>query len=50
VGTLIILTPATAWLSKKANIIQTELMSATDERVNLTNEILQGIRIIKYFS
>jgi ABC-type multidrug transport system fused ATPase/permease subunit len=50
VGTLVILTPATAWLSKKANIIQTELMSATDDRVNMTNEVLQGIRIIKYFS
>ena len=49
-GTLLIMGPATTWLSKKANDLQTELMEATDNRVNITNEVLQGIRIIKYFA
>ncbi|KAJ3384810.1 hypothetical protein HDU92_003409 [Lobulomyces angularis] len=49
-GVLIVLAPLTAYVSKIANDIQTDLMEATDNRVNITNEVLQGIRIIKYFS
>ncbi|TPX56510.1 hypothetical protein SpCBS45565_g08389 [Spizellomyces sp. 'palustris'] len=37
-------------VGKQIGIIQEQLMSATDKRVNVANEVLQGIRIIKYFS
>lgn len=49
-GTLLVMGPLTAYLSKRANDLQTELMESTDDRVNITNEVLQGIRIIKYFA
>ncbi|KAJ3328221.1 hypothetical protein HDU76_010362 [Blyttiomyces sp. JEL0837] len=41
--------PLTASLGKWASNVQTTLMGSTDKRVNQTNEVLNGIRIIKYF-
>ncbi|KAJ3393133.1 hypothetical protein HDU92_007964 [Lobulomyces angularis] len=48
-GTLLVIGPLTSWLAKRAQDLQLELMQATDARVNVTNEVLQGLRIIKYF-
>ncbi|KAJ1547646.1 hypothetical protein HK096_001625, partial [Nowakowskiella sp. JEL0078] len=42
--------PLTAWAGALYNSFQDKLLGAADKRVNLTNEILQGIRIIKYFA
>jgi ABC-type multidrug transport system fused ATPase/permease subunit len=41
--------PLNGYLGSWINQIQDELMTTTDNRVDATNEILNGIRIIKYF-
>ncbi|RKP02430.1 hypothetical protein CXG81DRAFT_10769 [Caulochytrium protostelioides] len=42
--------PIGAWLGRLINRYQETLMTATDARISLTNEVLNGIRIVKYFS
>ncbi|KAG0369465.1 hypothetical protein BGZ54_009889 [Gamsiella multidivaricata] len=42
--------PFNLFLTKRVEIIQDELMKATDKRAELMNELLQAIRIIKFFS
>ncbi|KAJ3414779.1 hypothetical protein HDV05_006026 [Chytridiales sp. JEL 0842] len=42
--------PTTALLGSRMIKGQTELSEATDARTHLTNEVLQGIKIVKYFS
>ncbi|KAF9169455.1 hypothetical protein BGX20_010302 [Mortierella sp. AD010] len=42
--------PFNLYLTKKVEKIQDELMRATDKRSELMNELLQAIRIIKFFS
>lgn len=49
-ATVIIMTPLTYWFASMFGRYQDELMSATDQRVEKTNELLQSIRIIKYFA
>ncbi|KAJ3261407.1 hypothetical protein HK103_006015 [Boothiomyces macroporosus] len=47
---IIILTPATSHLGKRILKHQTALLRNTDSRVTKINELLQGIRIVKYFA
>lgn len=42
--------PITGYLSMKLNKVYTTLMSAKDKRNELTNELLQGIRMVKFFA
>lgn len=42
--------PFNLYLTNKVEKIQDELMKATDKRAELMNELLQAIRIIKFFS
>ncbi|KAJ3089424.1 hypothetical protein HK102_006441, partial [Quaeritorhiza haematococci] len=42
--------PATTIIGKWTARVQTKLMDSTDNRVNIMNEVLNGIRIIKYFA
>jgi ABC-type multidrug transport system fused ATPase/permease subunit len=42
--------PITGWLSVKLNKVYQTLMSAKDKRNELTNELLQGIRMVKFFA
>ncbi|KAI8601841.1 hypothetical protein EDD21DRAFT_373502 [Dissophora ornata] len=42
--------PFNLYLTKKVEKIQDDLMRATDKRAELMNELLQAIRIIKFFS
>ncbi|KAF9914536.1 hypothetical protein BX616_008097 [Lobosporangium transversale] len=42
--------PFNLYLTNKVETIQDELMKATDKRAELMNELLQAIRIIKFFS
>ncbi|KAF9920021.1 hypothetical protein FBU30_010239 [Linnemannia zychae] len=42
--------PFNLYLTSKVEKIQDELMKATDKRAELMNELLQAIRIIKFFS
>ncbi|RKO92852.1 P-loop containing nucleoside triphosphate hydrolase protein, partial [Blyttiomyces helicus] len=48
-GVIILFFPAGAFIGQFMGKAQEALMETTDKRVNATNEMLQGIRIIKYF-
>ncbi|KAI1822918.1 multidrug resistance-associated protein [Xylaria intraflava] len=45
-----LLLPVNISLAKGFNYTQKKIMAATDKRIHTTNEILQNIRIIKYFA
>lgn len=47
---LLITSPLGGYIGKAISRIQEELMGNTDKRVSIMNEILQGVRIIKYFA
>ncbi|KAG0252846.1 hypothetical protein BG011_006711 [Mortierella polycephala] len=42
--------PFNLYLTNKVEMIQDELMRATDKRAELMNELLQAIRVVKFFS
>jgi len=42
--------PAQYLITRRFNVVQDNLMSATDKRVTRLNEVLQSIRIIKFFA
>ena len=47
---MVFLLPVNYFLAKGFNITSKSIMQATDKRINVTNEVLQNIRIIKYFA
>ncbi|CAN6663394.1 ATP-dependent bile acid permease [Trichomonascus vanleenenianus] len=47
---MIAVMPINYWFSRKFASFQDRLMAVTDRRVEKTNEVLQAIRIIKYFA
>ncbi|KAI0157875.1 P-loop containing nucleoside triphosphate hydrolase protein [Hypoxylon sp. FL1284] len=47
---MVVLLPMNILLAKGFNYTQRKIMAATDKRIHTTNEILQNIRIIKYFA
>lgn len=47
---MVLLLPINIALAKGFNWSQKKIMAATDKRIHTTNEILQNIRIIKYFA
>lgn len=47
---MVILIPVNILLAQGFNYTQKKIMSATDKRIHSTNEVLQNIRIIKYFA
>ncbi|RKO93599.1 P-loop containing nucleoside triphosphate hydrolase protein, partial [Blyttiomyces helicus] len=47
---IILLIPAGTFFGKLMGDMEDDLMETTDKRVNAVNEMLQGIRIIKYFA
>ncbi|KAJ2996301.1 hypothetical protein NUW58_g1011 [Xylaria curta] len=47
---MVLLLPINIFLAKGFNYTQKKIMAATDKRIHTTNEILQNIRIIKYFA
>ncbi|KAI1076106.1 P-loop containing nucleoside triphosphate hydrolase protein [Whalleya microplaca] len=47
---MVFLLPINILLAKGFNWTQRKIMAATDKRIHSTNEILQNIRIIKYFA
>ncbi|KPI36996.1 ATP-dependent bile acid permease [Cyphellophora attinorum] len=42
--------PLNMWIAKSFQRAQKRIMAATDKRIHATNEVLQNIRIIKYFA
>ncbi|GAB0137168.1 hypothetical protein EsDP_00005448 [Epichloe bromicola] len=47
---MVCLLPVNYFLAKGFNATSKNIMAATDKRINVTNEVLQNIRIIKYFA
>ncbi|POR38233.1 ATP-dependent bile acid permease [Tolypocladium paradoxum] len=47
---MVFLLPVNYFLARGFNITSKNIMAATDKRINVTNEVLQNIRIIKYFA
>ncbi|XP_043841698.1 ATP-binding cassette sub-family C member 2 [Dromiciops gliroides] len=49
-GVMILLIPINAFLATKSRAIQVENMKNKDKRLKVMNEILSGIKILKYFA
>lgn len=47
---MVFLLPVNYLIGKGFSITSTNIMAATDKRISITNEVLQNIRIIKYFA
>jgi len=47
---MILIAPVSSWITKKMGAIQKVNMQNKDQRTKLVNEILNGIRVIKFFS
>lgn len=47
---MIIMLPFNYWMSSRFSKIQEDLMKTTDIRINRMNELLNSVRIIKYFA
>lgn len=47
---MILAMPLNYYIAQKFSRTQQKVMAATDARINTTNEVLQNIRIIKYFA
>ena len=47
---MILVMPLNLFIAKQFSKVQKKVMAATDVRIHSTNEILQNIRIIKYFA
>ena len=47
---MVLIFPAQYFITRRFNVVQDNLMSATDKRVTRLNEVLQSIRIIKFFA
>ncbi len=50
IGLMILVTPLNLCIAKQFTKFQKIIMAATDARIHTTNEVLQNIRIIKYFA
>ncbi|KAI5791332.1 P-loop containing nucleoside triphosphate hydrolase protein [Pyronema domesticum] len=50
ISIMVILMPLNYIISARFSAIQKDIMAATDKRIHTTNEVLQNIRIIKYFA
>jgi len=50
IGVMILLLPFNYAISTRFSVIQKRIMSTTDKRIHATNEVLQNIRIIKFFA
>ncbi|XP_078352062.1 ATP-binding cassette sub-family C member 10-like isoform X2 [Oculina patagonica] len=49
-GFAILLIPVNRWLAEKIQKLSKEMMTQKDKRVKVMNEILQGIRVIKFYA
>jgi len=50
IGMMFVLLPINLFISKRFASIQKQILAATDARIHTTNEVLNNIRIIKYFA
>ncbi|KAI8912689.1 P-loop containing nucleoside triphosphate hydrolase protein, partial [Gorgonomyces haynaldii] len=49
-GVMLVMMPIGALIGRLTERLQRKLMKSTDARINAINEVLQGIRILKFFS
>ncbi|KIX09516.1 uncharacterized protein Z518_00596 [Rhinocladiella mackenziei CBS 650.93] len=47
---MVLILPLNLYIAKSFQAAQKRIMAATDARIHVTNEVLQNIRIIKYFA
>ncbi|KAJ3094988.1 hypothetical protein HDU97_007369, partial [Phlyctochytrium planicorne] len=47
---MLLMFPATYYISEYLNIVYDDLMGRTDKRTTIVNEMLQGIKMIKFFA
>ena len=50
IGLMVLVIPLNLYIAKSFTRAQKRIMAATDKRIHATNEVLQNIRIIKYFA
>ena len=50
IAVMVLLVPVNLFIAKRFTTAQKRIMAATDRRIHATNEVLQNIRIIKYFA
>ncbi|OKL63690.1 hypothetical protein UA08_00710 [Talaromyces atroroseus] len=50
IALMVLILPVNVWIARSFRNIQNEILSKTDARIHTTNEVLQNIRIIKYFA
>ncbi|KAL8741027.1 MAG: hypothetical protein Q9190_006325 [Brigantiaea leucoxantha] len=50
IGLMIAVLPLNLFIARQFSSTQKKIMAATDARIHITNEVLQNIRIIKYFA
>lgn len=50
IGVMVLLLPLNYFISSQFSKIQQAIMTTTDKRIHTTNEVLQNIRIIKFFA
>lgn len=50
IGLMVLILPVNVWIARSFRDIQNDILSKTDARIHTTNEVLQNIRIIKYFA
>jgi ABC-type multidrug transport system fused ATPase/permease subunit len=50
VATMILMIPLASWVGSFLHKIRKKLMKTTDTRISAINELLQGIRIVKFFA
>jgi ABC-type multidrug transport system fused ATPase/permease subunit len=50
IGLMVLILPLNFLLAKSFQAAQKKIMAATDVRIHATNEVLQNVRIIKYFA
>ncbi|EFE45142.1 hypothetical protein TRV_00080 [Trichophyton verrucosum HKI 0517] len=50
VAMTILISPLNVYIASRFRAVQYQILAATDARIHATNEVLQNIRIIKYFA
>ena len=50
IGLMVLLLPLYLYIARSFSTAQKRIMAATDKRIHATNEVLQNIRIIKFFA
>ncbi|KAJ6155535.1 hypothetical protein N7470_006101 [Penicillium chermesinum] len=50
IALMVLMLPVNLFIARQFNRVQNDILKGTDARIHATNEVLQNIRIIKYFA